>query len=165
MIDQEQDSRIDAREALGSLDAYINRTLLRDAEALPTFKAVPNGNLTAKLAITTASHGLLRSLGAKLAMYVGVAAMIGGLIYILPRSSESPLKKSATQPHVSLPQTTESTSPKVVETPAPQTAQPQPLKSEKVARVARSKPAMTLDEGDDNNAKAITQQGYHPPIK
>ncbi|MFI5202803.1 MAG: hypothetical protein ACHQNE_10490, partial [Candidatus Kapaibacterium sp.] len=61
-----------------SLDSMIERTLLRDAETTRArFATVPNAELTAKLALATASRGLLSGLGSKLALYAGGALLIG----------------------------------------------------------------------------------------
>jgi hypothetical protein len=152
------------------LDSLIERTLARDAEATRSrFAAVPDLRLTSKLALTTASRGLLGSLASKLALYVGVAIVVGGAVYLLPKLNEQPAT-SVTTPlpvtHQQTPTISEHANSAISSKPADA---PLPLKGQEQATLhkistAPSQP-MKLDEGDDKNIKKIVDKNYLAPLK
>ncbi len=150
------------------LDTLIERTLVRDAESTrERFAAIPNPELTSKLALTTASRGFLSTLAAKLALYAGAAVVIGGAIYFIPKLSEQP---SAT---IAVPSVVHSAHPAL----APQnatTAKDASATSSSKANVSSKPGGLTpsgtphhiqLDEGDDKNPTVIIDKLYGPPLK
>jgi hypothetical protein len=138
------------------VDQIIEQTLVRDADRIRrTFATVPNEQLTAKLALSTASKGLLASLGSKLALYGGAALVVGAAVYFAPRANTS----SPTLPTTSVPApaTVHVQSSSSVATGLP--AQPE----SKPSASATANP-MRLDE-NSTPIERRTESGYHPPIK
>jgi len=75
----------------GPMDQLIERTLAKDAQDFRrTFATVPNDQLTAKLALSTASKGLWTSLASKFAIYTGAALVVGAAVYFMPRLNQLP---------------------------------------------------------------------------
>src|SRR4051812_44922391 len=73
----------------GPMDQLIERTLAKDAEDFRrSFATVPNPQLTAKLALSTASKGLWASLASKFAIYSGAALVVGAAVYFMPRLNQ-----------------------------------------------------------------------------
>ncbi len=148
------------------VDSLIERTLLRDAETTRArFATVPNAQLTAKLALATASRGLLRGLGLKLAMYAGGALLIGGAVYFIPSLGQqlpktiipaTPVVRSVTPTvqHSSaiafIPEKSELAGKPIMSQPASAGKRPSPLK---------------LDDGDGKNIPHYTDPKYGPPLK
>ncbi len=151
-----------------SLDSLIERTLARDAkETRDRFAVVPSERLTTKLALTTASRGLLGSLSAKLALYTGAALLVGGAVYLMPKLNEQPHTTIATPvPTVAQPvskPTTPSTPEavtKAVATPHLSKANSEPAPTA-IATSPKPKP-IQLDEGDGKNIPTITDPHYRP---
>jgi hypothetical protein len=150
------------------LDSLIERTLARDAqETRDRFAVVPSAHLTSKLALTTASGGLLSSLSAKLALYTGAALLVGGIMYFMPKPNDLPHATivapipTVAQP-VSKPATpsTSETVTKAVASPHTSKANIEPAPPA-IAPSPISKP-IPLDEGDGKNIPTITDPHYRP---
>jgi hypothetical protein len=150
------------------LDSLIERTLTRDAkETHDRFAVVPGERLTAKLALTTASRGLLGSLSAKLALYSGAALLVGGAVYLMPKLNEQPNMPVRTpaptivQPvsKPSMPSTSETVT-KAVATPHVSKANSEPAPTT-IAPSPKPNP-IQLDEGDGKNIPTITDPHYRP---
>jgi len=148
------------------VDSLIERTLARDAEQTRNrFAAVPNAQLTAKLALSTASRGLLSGLGAKLALYAGGALLVGGAVYFIPSlSQQSPKTIAPAMPVVRSAAPAVQHSSTTVSLPsksgiAVKSVTPQPVS-------AGSRPSvLKLDEADSKNIPHITDPKYQPPLK
>ena len=80
-----------------ALDGTIEQILAKNAdEVRARYARIPNAELTAKLAVRTATTGLVASLGTKLALYAGAALVVGAIVYFIPKQgSQSP------KPHTS----------------------------------------------------------------
>ncbi|HEY3876842.1 MAG TPA: hypothetical protein VGM92_15335 [Candidatus Kapabacteria bacterium] len=163
------------------LEHYIDGTLRRDAESLRTqFGTVPSDRLTTRLALRTATRGVFRSLGSKLAMYAGAAAIVAGAVYYFPHSGQ---QVPAPSPQTVLPQTTlpqaapQMTSAQPV--PAPiahratiespiskaRAAQPQTFPVPKAsAKEPQAKALQPADTGTGTIPK-VTDNHYHGPVK
>ena len=152
------------------LDSLIQRTLARDAETTRSrFAAVPDLRLTSKLALTTASRGLLGGLASKFALYAGAALVAGGAMYLLPKLNEQPASVMAPLPvaHQQTPAISEPTHSAVALKPAeviPSSKIQDQSATHKTVSSAPSQP-MKLDEGDDKNIKKIVDKNYLPPLK
>jgi hypothetical protein len=155
------------------LESLIDRTLAHDAEAIRArFATSPNAQLTAKLALATASRGLLHTLGGKLALYAVGACVAGSAIYFLPSigrqpnaAHTSPTPHTIQQPAQQPPSRTEVTERTQVDTKP--IASRSKVDSEAGSRQIITSPKHTiqLDEGDDKNIPTITDKHYQPPLK
>jgi len=160
-------------EQESSLDSLIERTLRRDAEATRArFAAVPNERLTAKLALATASRGLFRSLGGKLALYAGGAFVVGWAIYFFPSIGRQPnmpfpasKQVSVQKPSPQLPSRTEVTERTQNDTKPIVSRSKADSDVEQRQNIASPKPTILLDEGDDKKIPTITDKHYQPPLK
>jgi hypothetical protein len=167
-----------------ALDSVINRSLERDAQALPSFATVPSPGLAAKLRLPfnvgRASHsavkGIFASFGSKLALFVAGAAVIGTGIYVIPKltarhggpevpnTSQSVTPHSKAQPVSSMPSEgkPEQHQPAMHQSAAiPVAAQP----AKASPNLKPQSPKQPLDEGDDKNAPKYIDPGYKPPLK
>jgi hypothetical protein len=145
------------------IDSLIERTLARDAEATRNrFLAVPNAPLTAKLALSTASHGLLGSIGAKLALYAGGALLIGSAAYFIPSLGQHPAVPPAmpAAQHRS-PAATADTKMNIATEPVA----PRPASATQNIRSTSPSPILKLDEGNGKNIPRITNPKYEGPLK
>jgi len=152
------------------LDSVIDRTLIRDAEsARARFATVPNARLTAKLAMKTASRGLLPSLGGKLALYAGGALLVGGAIYFLPSLGQKSTEPVLPPMTPSIQQSLQNSSPgaKVTEMTKVSTKPtiPEAVTGSAHHGVPSAKPEIKLDEGNDNNIPRIVDSTYHTTLK
>ncbi len=151
-----------------SLDSLITRTLASDAEKTRArFATVPNARLTAKLALSTASRGLLGTLAAKFAIYGGATLIVGGALYFIPAlgvKPQGPINTTTAQV-----KTTPAPSSNVSSiTPAPTKLHPpksssQPTPQYSVAPIAH--PPLQINEGDSSSIRHITNPKYQPPLK
>jgi len=149
------------------MDSLIERTLLRDAEITRArFASVPNAELTAKLALSTASRGLLGSLSAKFALYAGAALVVGGAIYLIPSLTDqpsAPVKSSVpmvNQPSA-LPAPTvplQNNDQIVTSTHSSKAI----TKAVEPSVAPSTKPPLQIDEGDGKPEKKITDPNYTP---
>jgi hypothetical protein len=152
------------------LDSLIERTLARDAETTRSrFAAVPDLRLTSKLALTTASRGLLGGLASKLALYTGATLVVGGAMYFIPKLNEQPASRTPPVPviHQQAPTISEPANSSVALNPAeviPSSKIQDHSTTHKTVSSAPSQP-MKLDEGDDKNIKKIVDRNYLPPLK
>jgi hypothetical protein len=155
-----------------SLDSLIERTLARDAESTRgRFAIVPNARLTAKLALTTASRGLLSSLTAKLALYTGAALVVGSALYFIPSIGHAPIVPPSAVPSLGVQKVIQpsSSSTPLTKTGAKPIASPAVSKTNTetapAPAITSPKHPLQLDEGDDKNIQKIVDPNYLPPIK
>jgi len=151
------------------LDSLIERTLARDAESTrERFAVVPNAQLTVKLALTTASRGLLSSLSAKFALYTGAAIIVGGALYLWPKNKEPHLRITTPAPAISHSQPVSKPAIQAsnkIETNAVAPPHPSKANTEPVPHslTPSQKPhAIQLDEGTGKNIPTITDPHYRP---
>ncbi|HEX5317307.1 MAG TPA: hypothetical protein VFX22_11725 [Candidatus Kapabacteria bacterium] len=164
------------------VDSLIERTLARDAESTrKRFAAIPNAQLTAKLALSTASRGLFSGLGAKLALYAGGALLIGSAAYFIPSMRQQSAPMIAPAMTTAPAKTTAPMTTIAPATPPAKSATVQhsstiasiPSKTEVAKTVTtRSVPEaesasapLKLDEGDGKNIPHITNPKYEGPLK
>jgi hypothetical protein len=152
------------------LETLIDRTLARDAENTRSrFAVVPNAQLTAKLALTTASRGLLGSLASKFALYAGAAIVVGCAIYFFPSIGPQPvatrispppqiLQQPLQQPTPATSKTLTSTKTVASRSKIDSNVAPRPI-------TASPNPSLQLNEGDGKNIPKITDPNYLPPLK
>jgi hypothetical protein len=150
------------------LDTLIDRTLARDAENTRSrFAILPDAQLTAKLALTTASRGLLGSLASKLALYAGAAIVVGTAIYLMPNLNQQPqttisIPTPISQQPISKPVTQPTTE---IGTKAVASHHPTNMDSATTPLnlvPSSSPPTIQLDEGDAKNIPTITDPHYRP---
>ena len=150
------------------VDSLIERTLSRDAERTRNrFAAVPNAQLTAKLALSTASRGLLGSLGAKLALYAGGALLIGSAAYFIPSIGQQPHSTTSTAApsiHSVTPavQHSSATASLRAKTEITTSIAPHPAVIPPISQPAHS---LKLDEGDGKSIPHYTDPKYEGPLK
>ncbi len=147
------------------LDRIIERALTGDGEVVRSrFASVPNSGLTTRLAFATASRGLFASLGAKLALYVTGAAIIGGAVYFIPALGQKPQPViAASAQRISAPEAA-TVVPSVVTT---STDLPVAAQSEHrlKTRIAHHTPVeIHLDEGGTQNIPHYIDKRYGPPL-
>ncbi len=159
--------KTDSNTAQDPLDSLIEQTLTRDAETTrERFAIVPNARLTAKLALTTASRGLLSGLSAKLALYTGAALLIGGALYLMPKNEPTHPQVIAPAPSISQPvtkpaiQSSSETGTNVIASPHPSKAHTEPAAQQ--VTPSQKPHAIQLDEGDGKNIPTITDPHYRP---
>ncbi len=151
------------------IDSLIERTLSRDAEATRArFAQVPNAQLTAKLALSTASRGLLRGLGSKLALYAAGALLIGGAAYFIPSLGQQSHKTiTPATPAVRSAAPAVQHSSAIASIPAKseiaiKSITPHPALSSRASSAAH---VLKLDEGDGKNIPHIIDPRYGPPLR
>jgi hypothetical protein len=76
------------------LDEAIERVMVRDAKKLPLFATSPDSPLTAKLAISIASKGMLSTLAAKLALFGGIGLVGAIAAYYWAADNSAPVDAS-----------------------------------------------------------------------
>ncbi len=181
------DSKKVGIESDNALDTVIQRSLERDARALPSFGTVPNAQLMAKLSSHSMSKGIFASFGGKLALFVTGVALIGTGTYLIPKLTGKPemmgttqpwmighprvAPQSSVQPAVSTVDDRSSTLPETnvegAQLEASKSSSTQTVvQTPKVSSsVKRPSPKISIDEGDDKNAPKIIDKGYGPPLK
>ncbi len=150
------------------LDTLIERTLARDAENTRSrFAIVPDAQLTAKLALTTASRGLFSSVASKLALYAGAAMVVGTAIYLMPNLNQQPqttisIPTPISQQPISKP-VTQATSEIGTKAGAITSHHRSHMDSILAPRTLAPSPTpIQLDEGDAKNIPTITDPRYRP---
>lgn len=145
------------------LDRTIERALARDAQELPTFSTTPSSALTAKLAISVASKGLLGTLTAKLLLIVGIAAVSATAWYVIPSSKtvEPALRQHSQQ--IATPAKVDSSRHAI----APVTGRKMPHvhKAHPVVFVPVSTEAKIPSMKDTTAIPRIQKSNYEPPLK
>ena len=149
-----------------TLDTLIDRTLARDGERTRSrFAAIPSAQLTAKLALTTASAGLLRTLAGKLALYAGGALVVGGALYFAPQffsaRDAAPVRVAPQVSKTPLPMVTQGT--KTTEGPAPQSQKV--ISSARPRDISPTPQKMTLDEDHPQTLPTVKNPHYLGPLK
>jgi hypothetical protein len=154
------------------IDHAIEHALERDAKSMPEFATLPNKRLTAKLALSVGTKGVLHSLSGKLLLLGGGILLAIAAIYIIPPSS-NPVPSPA--PAVNVPvtapmqQQTVPVSPSVVSKTSVTGQTAQHAARNNPAHAAPSTaipPAKTTPaDSDSNPVEHITDQHYHAPEK
>lgn len=156
------------------LNSLIERTLSRDAETeRARFATIPNAQLTAKLALSTATRGLWPSLATKLALYAGAALLVGAAVYLIPTFSEPSTVgiKAKSSPVVQQPAlpATESSKPEseVIKNSEVRHVHAKANIQSPVKTLAppSATPAIKLDDGDAKSIPHYTDPKYEPPLK
>ncbi len=154
-----------------SLDALIDRTLSSDAEQTRSrFAVLPNAQLTSKLALATASRGILGSIASKIALYAGAVLITGGAWYLIPKLTEHPRSTvippvpSITHP-VSKPDDQD-----IPDIGTKSIASPQSPKITTKSITPNVDPSpktnmLQIDESDGKNIPTITDPKYQSPLK
>lgn len=149
------------------VDSLIERTLSRDAESTRNrFAVIPNAQLTAKLALSTASRGLLSGLGAKLALYAGGALLVGSAVYFIPSMSQQPAQTiTPAMPQAKSVMPTVQHSSTIASIPSKTETAKSVTTPSVSAGTSPHPPALKLDEGDGKNIPHITDPKYGGPLK
>jgi hypothetical protein len=153
------------------IDETIERALVRDSKDLPPFPTTPNSALTAKLAISIASKGMLGTLGAKLTLFGGIAVVAGAALYFTSSNNNStPSSTPAPQPPTPVTQvvpidTTKRDTIKPPQAAVSTTRLNAAMKTRSVhLEQAKSNPAPTVAK-DSTPVRRIENPNYQPPLK